>query len=176
MEKLKKHPLYIIGFLVVLGTLCAVLLALINMITAPRIKLNSLTELKMTLAENDIELSKIVTNVQKVSGVDEIYEGEYLGNTKCYVFKIIQQHQYLNNPFNVYVVLNAENGTIIDYFYLEAIASQSYNDQASNHDFGVIGSNKDNFENNFISIAGVSATANAVKEAFILAFSQYELM
>lgn len=176
MEKIKKHPLYIIGFLVVLGTLCAVSLALVNMVTSNKIKLNSLTELKESLLEHDIELSKIITNVERLNGVNEIYEGTYLGNTKCYVFKIEEQHQYLNNPFNVYVVLNSEDGTIIHYFYLDAIASQSYNEQASNHDFGVIGSNKDNFEENFIPIAGISATVNSVKDAFLLAFSQYQLM
>ena len=85
---MKKHPLYIICFLTILGIISASLLSIVNSITAPIIKVNALTGLKEELSKYDITLDKINENVSKVDKVLNIYEGNHKINGKCYIFEI----------------------------------------------------------------------------------------
>ena len=83
---MKKHPVYIVCFMMVLGLICALLLSLVNTFTAPYIKRNSKIELINALEKYNIELTLIIENVDLEEKMLAIYEGKTSDNDKCYIF------------------------------------------------------------------------------------------
>lgn len=173
---MKKHPLYIICFLTILGIISASLLSIVNSITAPIIKVNALTGLKEELSKYDITLDKINENVSKVDKVLNIYEGNHKTNGKCYIFEIEEKQSLVKEPFSIFVVIDESDGTIVTFYSSDIYANEGYDDKFDGVDFGVIGTNKDNFENSFENVADATYTSNAFKDAFKVAFEQYEKM
>ena len=173
---MKKHPVYIISFLTILGIICALLLSLVNLFTAPYIELNSKKELKDKLEQYGVTLDKIIDEDKNIEKVKASYEGSLEDKKKCYVFEVEANHSFVDKPFSVFVVLGKENGTIVTFFTQGDIASGGYDANFKDNFLGVIGSNEKNFDSSFKPVSGASYTSNAFKDAFKIAFDQYQEM
>ena len=173
---MKKHPVYIISFLTILGILCALLLSLVNLLTAPYIELNANKELNDKLNNYGVSLDKVIDENKNIDKVLASYEGSLKDGTECYVFEIEEKHSFVDEPYSIFVIINKENGAIINFFTQGNIASGGYESHFKNNDLGVIGSNESNFDTKFNHVSAASYTSNAFKDAFKVAFEQYKEM
>ena len=173
---MKKHPVYIVCFMMVLGIICALLLSLVNTFTAPYIKRNSKIELINALEKYNIELTLIIENVDLEEKMLAIYEGKTSDNDKCYIFEVEEKQSMLKNPYSIYVVIKESDGTIINFFSNETYANPGYDTGFINNNLGVIGSTESNYEANFDTVSGSTLTSNTFKDAFKIAFRQYNQM
>ena len=173
---MKKHPVYIVCFMMILGIVCASLLSLVNYFTAPYIKRNSNSELIEALEKYDIKITKVIENVDKEDKMLAIFEGATKDNSKCYIFEVEEKQSMLKNPYSIYVVISEEDGTIINFFSNETIANPGYETGFLNNNLGVLGSTESNYEANFDAVSGSTLTSNTFKDAFKVAFRQYNQM
>ncbi len=171
----KKMPyvLHLTLFLFILGAICSLLLSVVNFYTKSVIENNEYNKLKQTLEEVGLYNFKTVSNdYEKVEGIIDIYEGNNKDGKDSVAFVVEKANRYLT--IKSLIVLSKE-GRVENIKILSNATTHNMNDQF-NQNFGIIGSDKDNFSNNFQIVTGATTSSNTVKESVEIAFKQLSIM
>lgn len=175
---MKKHPAYMIGFLTVIGIICASLLSIVNAITYPIILENEFKTLNETMSGLNVKVTQDLTDDlgdKLLENVNNVYEGKYNEEINCYIFEVNTKNSY--TEFKVLVVIS-KDGKILTISPVGTSGFTTHNMDSSfvGNDFGLANSDKDSLDTNFDSIAGATTSSKSVLSAVKLAFEQYEVL
>ena len=167
---MKKHPVYMICFLAILGVICAGLLSGVNAITAPIIKENKFAAVNKTLEAIKVLEGEVVEGVDLVDGVESIYAGQFEGTTACYAFVVNVKNNF--TEFQVLVALSKDGKILaISPAQGSTLTTHGKDSAFAGNTFGIIGSGSD-FASKFEVVAGASVTSGSFEEAVKIAFKQ----
>lgn len=174
MKKLP-YPIYLALFLSILGLLSAGILAGVNILTTPVKLANEKKELEKTLAEVEVTNPELL-EVELVSGISAAYKG--IKNSKnCYVFSAENKNNFVT--VKVLVVIEAENGKIMDLVIFSGATSHSMDSEFINNKFGLIGettTSKINPDEKNGIVSGATVSSASVKKAIDASIIQYNLV
>lgn len=178
---MKKHPAYMIGFLAIVGIICATLLSVVNAITYPIILENEFKSLNATLSALDVQVTEDLTeelekDKNMLDGVNNVYAGVHADSTNCYVFEVNANNNFTS--FKVLVVISKEDGKILT---LSTVGESGFTTHGKDslfkgNDFGLTNSTSSSLDANFISVSGATVSSDSILVAVKLAYKQLEVL
>lgn len=158
-------------FLTVLGVICALLLAIVNSVTAPRIEALKQKELEETLAVINVKNPTEITNVEFVEGVDAVYTGS-VNNAECYVFQTTFKSSYSTMVTTLIVINKADKKVVAVKTVGTGLTTHNMDNALLSSDFSLVGSTDANYKANFTPAAGASASSTCVLQGIEAAYTQ----
>lgn len=176
---MKKHPAYMIGFLAIIGIVCATLLSVVNAITYPIILENEFKSLNATLSALNVEVSEDLTESlgdDLLEDVNNVYSGKHSGSTNCYVFEVNAKNSF--TTFKVLVVISKQDSKVLTLSTVGESGFTTHGKDSSfkGNDFGLSNSASSSLDANFTPVAGATVSSDSILEAVKLAYEQLKVL
>lgn len=161
-------------FLLVLGILAGGLLAIVNDFTKDIISKNELDNYYSELVSLGIRSESIKEmEVEKEEGIDNIYRANTNDNLPCYVFVVHDENSY--TMVKTIVLIEVATEKILNIKVSSGATTHNFDAKFINNDFGVVGSEVNEFESKFEIVTGATASSNSVKKCIKLVEKQLSL-
>lgn len=161
-------------FLFILGAICALILSIVNFFTKSVIEDNKNKELRETLESVGLYDYQIITDdYDLVDNVIEIYSGYSQRGKSLIAILVEKSNRYVS--IESLIIIDQEEEKIENIKIVGSATSHNMDNQF-NSDFGVIGSNRDNYREHFQIIAGATVSSNTINDSIKTAFDQLNII